>query len=236
MGSVPQSPESITASTAWSSRSVISHPSVIGSSRPGSSKVLETSGSPSSASSAWATVWRGIPHPDGLLPRVLQYARHLLGRAQDERIAAEGRRLDGPEHRIGNVHELAQLGEVLTYQREVMPIVEVADRPDPRDAVPVAELASQRITGVRRVGDHAARAYVCRRPGRSRAAAGWPDGRRSTWPCDELRSPPPVGPPGNGQLRPVRVTGIDGRKVTMVPGGTAIPRESFPVGACDVVR
>src|SRR5580704_995856 len=41
----------------------------------------------------------------------------------------------------------------------MVPIVEVPDRPDPRDAVPVAELAAQRITGVRRVGDHAARAY-----------------------------------------------------------------------------
>src|ERR1700722_13051243 len=41
----------------------------------------------------------------------------------------------------------------------MVPIVKVPDRPDPRDAVPVAELAAQRITGVRRVGDHAARPY-----------------------------------------------------------------------------
>jgi len=63
VGSVPQSPESITASTACSSCSAISQPWVMGSSWPGSSKVLETSGSPSSASSAWDTTCRGIRTP-----------------------------------------------------------------------------------------------------------------------------------------------------------------------------
>ena len=52
VGSVPQSPESITASTACSSCSAMTQPSVRGSSSPGSSNVLDTSGSPSSASSA----------------------------------------------------------------------------------------------------------------------------------------------------------------------------------------
>src|SRR4029077_1459460 len=63
VGSVPQSPESITASTAYSSCSAISQPWVMGSSWPGSSRVLETRGSPSSASSAWDTTWRGIRTP-----------------------------------------------------------------------------------------------------------------------------------------------------------------------------
>ena len=96
------------------------------------------------------------PHPDGLLPRVLQPARYLLGRGQDERITAWGRRLDSPEHRVGDVHELAQLGEVLAHQREVVPVIEVPDRPDPRDAVFAAELAPERVAGVRRISDHAA--------------------------------------------------------------------------------
>jgi len=98
----------------------------------------------------------GDPHPDGLLPRVLQPARYLLGRGQDEGITARSCRLDSPEHPVGDVHELAQLGKVLAHQREMVPVIEVADRPDPRDAVPIAELAAQRIAGVRRVGDHAA--------------------------------------------------------------------------------
>ena len=96
------------------------------------------------------------PHPDGLLPRVLQDPRHLLGRGQDERVTAGGGRLDGPEHRVGHVREPAELGEVLAYQREVVPVIQAADRPDPGHAVPVAELAPQRVAGVGRVGDHAA--------------------------------------------------------------------------------
>src|SRR5215472_5079098 len=38
----------------------------------------------------------------------------------------------------------------------MVPVVQVADRPAPRDAVLVAELAAERVAGVRRVGDHAA--------------------------------------------------------------------------------
>src|ERR1700758_673749 len=37
-----------------------------------------------------------------------------------------------------------------------MPVAEAADGPGPGHAVPIAELAPQRIAGVRRVGDHAA--------------------------------------------------------------------------------
>ena len=49
----------------------------------------------------------GDPHPDGLLSRVLQPARYLLGRRQDEGITAWGCRLDSPEHPVADVHELA---------------------------------------------------------------------------------------------------------------------------------
>ena len=99
------------------------------------------------------------PHPDRLLPRVLEPARHLLGRRKDERVTAGGRCLDRPEHPVGNVRELAELGEVLAHQREVVPAVELADSPDPRDAVAVAELAPECVAGVRRVGDDASRAH-----------------------------------------------------------------------------
>jgi len=101
----------------------------------------------------------GDPDPGGLLARVLQPAGHLFGRGQDERVAARRRRLDGPEHRVVDVDELAQLGEVLAYQREVMPVVELADRPDPGDAVGVAELAAERVARVRWVSDHATRPH-----------------------------------------------------------------------------
>ena len=55
--------------------------------------------------------------------------------------------------------ELAKLGEVLAHQREVVPVVKAADRPYPGHAVPVAELAPERVAGVRRVGNHAACAH-----------------------------------------------------------------------------
>ncbi len=48
---------------AWSSSSLIDQPSVIGSARSGSSRVLDSSGSPSSRSSAWATGWSGMRTP-----------------------------------------------------------------------------------------------------------------------------------------------------------------------------
>jgi hypothetical protein len=67
--------------------------------------------------------------------------------------------LMAPEHRVGDVGELVQLGEVLAHQREVVPVIQAADRPDPGHAVPVAQLAPQRVAGVRRVGDHAARPH-----------------------------------------------------------------------------
>ena len=63
VGSVPQSPESMTASTSWSSSSLISQPCVIGSSWSGSSSVLDSSGSPSSATRAWVTTWSGMRTP-----------------------------------------------------------------------------------------------------------------------------------------------------------------------------
>ena len=46
-----------------SSSSLISQPWVSGSSWPGISSVLDSSGSPSSVSSAWVTVWSGMRTP-----------------------------------------------------------------------------------------------------------------------------------------------------------------------------
>ena len=49
----------------------------------------------------------GDPYPDGLLPGMLEPARHFLGRGQDERVAARSRRLDGTEHRVRHDDELS---------------------------------------------------------------------------------------------------------------------------------
>jgi len=69
-------------------------------------------------------------------------------------VAAWSRRLDGTEHAVRHLHELAELREILADQREVVPVIELADRPDPLDAVLVAELATEGVAGVRRIGDH----------------------------------------------------------------------------------
>jgi len=50
--------------------------------------------------------------------------------------------LDQAEHRVGDDHELAELGEVAADEREVMVVVEMADLADPLEAFRVAELAA----------------------------------------------------------------------------------------------
>src|SRR5688572_2716604 len=96
----------------------------------------------------------GDPYADGLLLRVQQPARHLPGGREDERVAAGGGRLDRAEQRVVDLDELAQLREVPAHQREVVAAVEVADRPDPVEAVLVAQPASERVPRVGRVRDH----------------------------------------------------------------------------------
>src|ERR1700683_1881046 len=161
VGSMPQSPQSITASTAWPSWSAICHPWVIGSPlrrpRAGHRLVLarQQQGARDERLTEFSEQRLGHhvprdPHPDGLLPPVLQPPRYLLGRGQDEGVTARGRRLDGLEYRVVDLHELAELGEVLAHQRQVVPVIELADRSDPPDAVPVSELAAQRIPGLPR--------------------------------------------------------------------------------------
>ena len=54
---------------------------------------------------------------------------------------------------VADVHELAELRERVAHQREVVPVVEVADAQDPVATVAVAEPAAQRVAGVGRVGD-----------------------------------------------------------------------------------
>src|SRR5690606_1179996 len=93
------------------------------------------------------------PHPDGLLLRVQQPPRHLLGGGQDERVLPRSRRLDRTEHRVVDVDELAQLGEVLAHEREVVPVVEPADAPDAVETLTVVERGAEREARVGRVGD-----------------------------------------------------------------------------------
>ena len=112
VGSAGVSPASTTMSTSWSSSSLTSQPMVRGSASPGRISVLVSSGSPSASSSALADDVVGDADADGALLRVQQPPRHLAGRREDERVGPGRRRLDRPERRVVDVHELAELGEV----------------------------------------------------------------------------------------------------------------------------
>src|SRR5918996_87945 len=105
------------------------------------------------------------PYADRALPRLQHAAGHLPGRRQDERVLPWGGRLDRPEHAVVQVDEPAQLGKVAADQGEVVMIVQPADRVDPFQTRPVAELAAEREAGVRRVGDQTVAAYQVHRGG-----------------------------------------------------------------------
>src|SRR5690606_36891902 len=61
------------------------------------------------------------------------------------------------EHVVVDPHELAELREVPAHQREMVPVVQLADGADPVDAVAAAQAASQGVAGVRRIRDQSVR-------------------------------------------------------------------------------
>jgi hypothetical protein len=82
-----------------------------------------------------------------------QPLRHLRQGREDERVGPGRARADGPERGVVDVHELAELGEVLAHQREVVPVVEAPDAQDPVPPVAVPDPGPQGVAGVGRVGD-----------------------------------------------------------------------------------
>jgi len=95
----------------------------------------------------------GDADADRALLGVHQAIRDVAGRGQDERVGTRCRRLDRPERRVAQVHELTELGEVAAHQGEVVLVVELAQLLDPLETVPVAQLDAQGVAGVGRVGD-----------------------------------------------------------------------------------
>lgn len=90
---------------------------------------------------------------DGPLLGMQQAAWHLGGGRNDEGVAARGRSLDGPERRVVQLHQLAELAEVVADDREVVFVVQVPDPHDPVLGVGVAEHGAERETRVGGVGD-----------------------------------------------------------------------------------
>src|SRR3954447_3368806 len=95
----------------------------------------------------------GDPYADGALLRVQQSTRHLAGSGKDERVGPGGRGADRAEDAVGDLRELPELGEVRAHQREVVLLVEVADRQDPFASLAVAHPGAERVPGVRGIGD-----------------------------------------------------------------------------------
>ena len=75
-----------------SSSSLICQPSIIGHSRPGISRVLDSSGSPSSRRIACATGWSGMRTPTDRFLACASRRGHLGGGRQDERVRARASR------------------------------------------------------------------------------------------------------------------------------------------------
>jgi hypothetical protein len=95
-------------------------------------------------------------HAHGLLLRVQQPAWDFFRGGQDEGVAARGDGLDAAEDVVVDLHQLAQLCEVLADQREVVLAVELPDGADPVQGLPVSQLRAQGVAGVGGVGDQAA--------------------------------------------------------------------------------
>ena len=153
-----------------SSSSLISQPWVIGSSAPGSNSVTDSSGSPSSASIACTRRCSGDRTPTVFLPRVQSRrgTSRVAGRMNVYGPAWPPSPRGTPRCRV---HQLAELGEVPAHQREVVPVVELADpRPGrrPRGRRPGNPARSRSRSGRR----PARRRGPGRRSARSRAVAG----------------------------------------------------------------
>ena len=73
----------------------------------------------------------GDADPDRQLLRVQQATGDVLRRREDEGVGAGGAGLHRPERGVVQGRELADLADVVAHQREVVPVVQAPDLPDP---------------------------------------------------------------------------------------------------------
>jgi 23S rRNA (uracil747-C5)-methyltransferase len=96
------------------------------------------------------------PHADSLLARMKEAPRHLVGSREDEGVRPWSRRPNRAEDVVVDVDELAELSEVAADQGEVVSFVQPPDRQDPVSRRLVAHHRSERVPGIRRIGDEPA--------------------------------------------------------------------------------
>ena len=78
---------------------------------------------------------RGHAHADRAAPRVLEPPRHLARRRQQERVGARHALAHDAELPVVEPRVAPDLREVAAHERQVMALVDAADRADARDRV-----------------------------------------------------------------------------------------------------
>ena len=89
---------------------------------------------------------------------MLQAPRNLARRRQQERERARRPLPHDAELPVVEARETPDIGQVAAYQRQMMALVEAADRADPLRRIGVVEPASERVGRIGGIGDDPARA------------------------------------------------------------------------------
>src|SRR3982751_3422136 len=95
-------------------------------------------------------------HADSAAFGMLQTPGHLACRRQDEREAARRALLQDPELPRVDARVTAHFGEIAADERQVMTIIDPAYVANALRGLPIAELTTERIARIGRIGHHAA--------------------------------------------------------------------------------
>jgi hypothetical protein len=104
----------------------------------------------------------GHAYADGAAPRMLHPSRHFRGRAQQEREWPRRSATHDVELRVVHPREAADLREVTANERQVVPLVDAAQRANPLGRGRIAHAASERVARVGRIRDDTAAAQHLR--------------------------------------------------------------------------
>ena len=96
-------------------------------------------------------------------PGMLDPSRHFTGRGEQEGVTAGNALLHDPELPVIEQRVTPDLGHIAAHERQMMLVVDRAQHANALCGIGVADLTSERVTRIRRIGDHAARAHdLCR--------------------------------------------------------------------------
>ena len=98
----------------------------------------------------------GVSDTDRATTGILQPLRRLARRRQDERVRPRRERLQRAVLLVVHARVVRDLRQIAAHQREVMMLVGLADARDALHRLFVADVAAERIAGIRRIHDDAA--------------------------------------------------------------------------------